>query len=367
MDRNQEIIRTSIVGIIANIFLAAFKAVVGIFASSIAIIMDAVNNFSDALSSAITIIGTKLSERPADRMHPFGHGRVEYFSAIIISIIVLVAGFSSLVESTKKIFHPTEPNYTNFTLIIIIVSIVVKLILGRYVKSKGKMLKSDSLIASGSDALFDAIITLSTLISAIIMLLWNVSIDGYLGTLISIIIIKSGIDMLKSPINELLGSRISNEYIQEIKDEVMTFKGVHGVFDLILHTYGPDTTIGSLHVNVLDTTTASEIHFLERSIAERLHEKFGIIATVGIYAVNTGETKVARMQNDIMKRAFNTDGIYSAHGFFVDFDTKTITFDIMPEYKVKDAEALRDQFIASLQNDYRDYHFHIILDQNFSD
>ena len=107
--------------------------------------------------------------------------------------------------------------------------------------------------------------------------------------------------------------------------------------------------------------------FLERSIAERLHEKFGIIATVGIYAVNTGETKVARMQNDIMKRAFNTDGIYSAHGFFVDFDTKTITFDIMPEYKVKDAEALRDQFIASLQNDYRDYHFHIILDQNFSD
>ena len=276
MDRNQEIIRTSIVGIIANIFLAAFKAVVGIFASSIAIIMDAVNNFSDALSSAITIIGTKLSERPADRMHPFGHGRVEYFSAIIISIIVLVAGFSSLVESTKKIFHPTEPNYTNFTLIIIIVSIVVKLILGRYVKSKGKMLKSDSLIASGSDALFDAIITLSTLISAIIMLLWNVSIDGYLGTLISIIIIKSGIDMLKSPINELLGSRISNEYIQEIKDEVMTFKGVHGVFDLILHTYGPDTTIGSLHVNVLDTTTASEIHFLERSIAERLHEKFGI-------------------------------------------------------------------------------------------
>jgi divalent metal cation (Fe/Co/Zn/Cd) transporter len=133
------------------------------------------------------------------------------------------------------------------------------------------MLKSDSLIASGSDALFDAIITLSTLISAIIMLLWNVSIDGYLGTLISIIIIKSGIDMLKSPINELLGSRISNEYIQEIKDEVMTFKGVHGVFDLILHTYGPDTTIVSLHVNVLDTTTASEIHFLERSIAERLH------------------------------------------------------------------------------------------------
>src|SRR5574344_2433507 len=224
MHRKKEIIRTSVVGIVANVLLAAFKAVVGVLAGSIAIIMDAVNNLSDALSSVITILGTKLSERPADRMHPFGYGRVEYFSAIIISVIVLVAGISSLVESVKKIFSPTQPDYTPLTLVIIAVAIVVKLVLGRYVKGKGKQLKSDALTGSGADALFDAVITLATLVSAVIMLMWNVSIDGILGTVISLVIIKSGVEMLKSPINELLGSRISGELVTRIKEEVMAFR-----------------------------------------------------------------------------------------------------------------------------------------------
>ena len=185
MDRASQIIRTSIIGIIANVLLAAFKAVVGILASSVAIIMDAVNNLSDALSSVITIVGTKLSQRPADTKHPFGFGRIEYFSAIIIAVIVLSAGITSLIESVKKIINPTEPTYTTTTLIVIIVAIVVKLILGSYVKRKGEQLKSDALTASGADALFDAIITVATLISAGVMLLWHVSLDGILGALIS--------------------------------------------------------------------------------------------------------------------------------------------------------------------------------------
>ena len=183
MDRSQEIIRTSWIGIIANVLLAGFKAAVGVLASSVAIVMDAVNNLSDALSSVITIVGTKLSQRPADRKHPFGFGRIEYFSAIIIAVIVLSAGITSLIESVKKIFDPTEPSYTTTTLVVIVVAIVVKLILGQYVKRKGEQLKSDALIASGSDALFDAVITLATLISAGVMLLWGVSLDGILGAL----------------------------------------------------------------------------------------------------------------------------------------------------------------------------------------
>lgn len=368
MDRSQKIVRTSIVGIIANMFLAAFKAFVGVLASSIAIIMDAVNNLSDALSSVITIVGTRLSEKPADRTHPFGHGRIEYFSAIVIAVIVLVAGISSLVESVKKIFNPTEPDYTAATLVVIIAAIIVKLVLGRYVKKVGKEVKSDALIASGADATFDAIITLSTLVSAIIMLVWNVSIDGILGTIISLVIIKSGVEMLQSPINQLLGVRMSQEFINNVKKEVKTFPEVHGVFDVILNTYGPDTIIGSLHVNVLDTLSAPDIQRLDRQIAERLNEKFGIIATVGIYAINTGDTPAAKMQRDILKRAFDNKDIYSAHGFYADFDKKIIYFDIMPQYGVKDAEALRDSFIAELkQNGYADYDFHIALDNNYSE
>ena len=175
--------------------------------------MDAVNNLSDALSSVITIVGTKLSLRPADREHPFGHGRVEYFSAIIIAVIVLSAGITSLIESVRKLFNPTTPTYTTATLVVIVAAIVVKLLLGRYVKQKGEQLKSDALIASGSDALFDAVITLSTLLSAGIMMIWDVSLDGILGIAISLIIVKAGVEMLSSPINELLGGRISQELV----------------------------------------------------------------------------------------------------------------------------------------------------------
>lgn len=367
MDRNKEIVRTSIVGIIANVFLAVFKAIVGVIAGSIAIIMDAVNNLSDALSSVITIIGTKLSERPADRMHPFGHGRVEYFSGIVIAVIVLVAGISSLVESVKKIFNPTAPDYSTVTLVIIVMAIVVKLVLGRYVKGKGEKLHSDSLIASGSDALFDAVITLSTLVSAIVMIVWNVSVDGILGTVISLFIIKSGVEMLKSPINKLLGSRVSQELVKEIKAEVMTFKGVHGVYDLILHTYGPDTMIGSLHINVLDTMTATEIQYLERSIIMRLLEKFGIVVTVGIYVINTGDDAAGRLQKDIMKRVYDFDGIESAHAFYADSVRNIISFDIMPEYRIRDAEALRDALVESLRESYPEYRFNVVIDHNFSE
>lgn len=175
MDRSSQIIRTSIIGIVANVFLALFKALVGFLSNSVAIVMDAVNNLSDALSSVITIVGTKLSQLPPDRKHPFGHGRIEYFIAIIIAVIVFSAGITSLIESGKKIIHPSEPVYTTTTLIVIGVAIVVKLILGRFVKRQGELLNSDALTASGSDALFDAIITLTTLVSAGIMLLWGVS------------------------------------------------------------------------------------------------------------------------------------------------------------------------------------------------
>ncbi len=368
MDRSKKIVRTSVIGIVANVFLAVFKAVIGLLANSIAIIMDAVNNLSDALSSVITIVGTHLSEKPADRMHPYGHGRIEYFSAIIIAVIVLVAGISSLVESVKKIFDPTEPSYTSYTLAIIIIAIIVKLILGRYVKKVGEEVKSDALIASGADATFDAVITLATLVSAIVMLVWNISVDGILGTIISLVIIKSGVEMLKSPITQLLGARISSDFVNQIKQECMSFSEVHGVFDVIMHTYGPDTIIGSLHVNVLDTLTASDIQCLDRRIAERLNQKFGIIATIGVYAINTGDTPASRMQKDIIQRAFNHKDIHSAHGFYCDFTNHIIYFDIMPEYEVENPEALRDRFLAELKADgYADYEFHVALDSNYSE
>ena len=367
MNRSQTIIRTSIIGIAANVLLASFKAVVGLLASSVAILMDAVNNLSDALSSVITILGTKLSERPADREHPFGFGRVEYFSAIIIAILVLSAGITSLIESVKKIFDPTEPQYTSLTLTVIVVAIVVKLVLGQYVKRQGQQLKSDALIASGSDALFDAVITLATLASAGIMLLWQVSLDGILGALISLVIIKAGFEMLASPVNELLGSRISPELIHDIKQEVLAFDGVHGVFDIILHNYGPNLLIGSLHINVYDTMNAHEIHGLTRRISEQMFERHGVIMTVGIYAIATGENKRSQLQSTVMQTLAKHPEIVQVHGFYYFEKEHLVSVDIVPDISVHNEAALSIQLVEELKTLVPDQEFSIVIDHNYSE
>ena len=366
MDRSSQIIRTSWVGIVTNVLLAAFKAVVGVLASSVAIVMDAVNNLSDALSSIITIVGTKLSQRPADRKHPFGHGRIEYFSAIIIAVIVLSAGITSLIESVKKLFEPTEPSYTTATLVVIVVAIVVKLLLGRYVKHKGEQLKSDALIASGSDALFDAIITLATLVSAGVMLLWNVSLDGILGALISVVIIKAGIEMLASPINQLLGTSISTELTNEIRQEVSAFEGVKGVYDLILHNYGPDVIIGSLHISVPDTMTAYEIHGLSRRIATMMFDKHGIIMTVGIYSVATGENRKTELQTAVMQAVTSHKEVLQAHAFYYSEKEGMLSIDIVPEDHV-DEIALVNSLAGEIQPLVPGMQVVVVVDHNYSE
>ena len=365
MDRNSQIIRTSVIGIIANVLLAAFKAIVGIIANSVAIVMDAVNNLSDALSSVITIVGAKLSQRPADNKHPFGHGRIEYFSAIIIAVIVLSAGITSLIESVKKIFEPVTPTYSATTLIVIIVAIAVKLILGEYVKRKGKQLKSDALTASGSDALFDAAITLTTLISAGIMLIWNVSLDGILSTLISAVIIKAGIEMLASPVNELLGARVPAELTKQIKEEVSAFEGVHGVFDLILHNYGPEVMIGSLHINVYDTLSAYDIHGLSRKISMQMYEKHGIIMSIGIYAISTGENQRTELQSKVMEKLSAHTEIIQIHGFYCSEKEKMFSVDVVPDMSVHNDAALSASLVSELQPLAPDMRVTVVIDHNY--
>lgn len=366
MNRASQIIRTSVIGIIANVMLAAFKTTVGVLASSVAIVMDAVNNLSDALSSVITIVGTKLSQRPADLKHPFGHGRVEYFNAIIIAVIVLSAGVTSLIESVRKIINPTEPSYTTVTLIVIIVAIVVKLLLGMYVKRKGEQLKSDALTAMGADALFDSIITLATLVSAAVMLLWNVSLDGILGALISIVIIKAGFEMLSSPINELLGARVSQELLTGLKKDVMAFDGVRGVYDVKLHNYGPDVLIGSLHISVDDTLTAYDIHGLTRAISERMHELHGIVLTVGVYAVSTGSNRRTELQNMVIKTLSGRKDILQLHGFYYYEQDNRLFIDVVPDISVTDESAFAAMLTDELQRLVPGVQISIVIDHNYS-
>ncbi len=367
MTRSRQIIRTSVVGIITNVLLAGFKALVGLLAHSVAIVLDAVNNLSDALSSVITIIGTKLSVRPADKEHPFGYGRVEYFTAIIISAIVLTTGITSLVESVKKIINPTQPDYTTITLIVIIAAIVTKLVLGWYVRKQGRKLESDALIASGSDALFDAVITLATLISAGIMLIWNVSLDGYLGVIISAVIIKAGIEMLSSPITQLLGASVSAELTRQIKSEILEQEGVQGVYDIIVHGYGPNLSIGSLHISVPDTMDAHRIHGLTRKISEMMMERHGIVMTVGIYAIATGNNRHAELQKEVVQTLSQQEHVLQVHAFYYYETENFVSVDVVPDMTITDDQAFIDLLTEKLKPILKDLQISIVIDHNYCD
>ena len=275
--REKVIIKTSIIGIIANVFLVIFKALIGFLSNSIAIILDAVNNLSDAMSSIITIIGTKLASKAPDKKHPLGHGRIEYLSAMIIAALVLYAGITSAIESINKIINPEKAEYTVVTIIIISAAVVVKLILGIYVKKQGKKVNSGALVASGTDALFDAVISISVLASAIVFITTGISLEAYVGVIISLVIIKSGIDMMKDTLSEILGKRVDRQIMQDIKATICEEEEVFGAYDLILHDYGPDKYVASVHVEISDTLTARQIDVLARSIANRVYQKLCIL------------------------------------------------------------------------------------------
>ena len=361
--RNKIIIRTSFIGIIANIFLAGFKAVVGVMANSIAVILDAVNNLSDAMSSVITIIGTKLAGKRPDKKHPLGYGRIEYLSAMIVAAIVLYAGITSLVESIKKMIHPEKADYSVISLIVIASAVAVKLILGGFVKKTGEKVNSGSLIASGSDALFDAILSASVLLSAFIYLIWGVGLEAYVGAIISLFIIRSGIEMLTDTLDEILGRRADREQVEQLKKTICEEESVSGAYDLILHSYGPEKTIGSVHVEIPDTLTANEIDMLERRISQRVFAKHGIImAGIGIYSINTESDEINAMRSEITRVIMEHEGVLQLHGFYADLEHKTVTFDVIIDYALKDRESLYEHISEDVRRLYPNHEFYINLD-----
>lgn len=363
--REKQITKTSLIGIIANIFLAGFKALVGIISGSIAIVLDAVNNLTDALSSVITIAGIKLAKRKPDNDHPFGHGRVEYFSAIIISGIVLAAGIMSLIESVKKIIHPEIPNYTVATIVIVAVAVVVKLLLGKYVKAQGVKFNSDALIASGADASFDAIISASTLLGAAITLIFKISVDGIIGAIISAFIIKAGIELFMEAIGSVMGARPDSETTKAIKQTVREIDGVMGAYDLVLHDYGPDKAIGSVHIEIPADMSAEQVHKLTKKIQLTVLEQYHIFLTVGIYAIDEAHNPQRKLINAL---ALDHPGTLGTHGIYIDDDSRYASFDVLTDFTVADREELRKEIIAEVSaNVLPDYTIDVSFDTNYSD
>jgi cation diffusion facilitator family transporter len=367
LSRDRIIVRTSIIGILTNVALAAFKAVIGLIASSIAMVLDAVNNLSDALSSVVTIIGSKISRKRPDKKHPLGHGRVEYLSALIVGAIVFFAGVTSLIESVKGIINPQAPDHSWPSLVIISVAIVVKLILGRFVKSQGRKAGSGALEASGSDALFDALLSASVLVSTIIFMITGFSLEAYVGIVISLFIIKASIDIILETLDDILGKRADAELTKKIKEILVREPEVRGAFDLFVNNYGPGKNYASVHLELPDTMTVEELDILTRRVQASVYSETGVILTgVGVYSYNTSNDEAAEIRNRVMEKVLSHEWAIQLHGFYLDQVNRIMRFDVVLSFDITDKEAL-ETLTSEVKEMYPGYSIFIAPDVDLSD
>lgn len=365
--RDRLIVRTSLIAIAANLCLVAFKMVVGLLANSIAIVLDAMNNLSDALSSVITILGTKLAGRPPDKKHPFGYGRVEYLTAILISCIVLFAGVSFAITSVQKILTPDKTNYSLLTVVIVAVAILTKLVLGAYTKKMGKQTDSDALVASGADATFDAVISAGTLVGALVAMFTGVVLDGWIGAVISLVIIKAGLEILLDTLSSIVGRRADSELTKQMKQRLCTIDGVLGAYDLVLHNYGPTRSMGSVNVAVYDWRTAQELHAISKQAQAMMMEAYNVFFYIGFYAVNTQENDLRALEDQVRAELKAYPHVLNMHAFYEDRETGEISFDAVIDFDCADSRALVGQVEAELAQKHPGRAFHIKVDRAYSD
>ena len=369
--REKTIIRTSIIGILANLLLVGFKATIGFIAGSISIIMDALNNLTDVLSSLITIIGTKLSNKKPDKKHPFGHGRIEYITSTLIAFLILAAGGIAIYESIVSIIDywtkdKVLPSFTVISLVIIGAAVLVKLGIGIFYKIQGKKVDSPSLIASGTDALFDAALSTATLVGAILAYTLHWYVEGYLGILIGGFIIKAGIEVLIQSFSSIIGERTDAEEVKQITQDILAVKGVKGVYDLILNNYGHRRNIGSVHVGVDGHLTAREVQTIEREIAGLMFQKYNTIMTVGIYADCDDSEEARNIRAKLNQILQNYPCVLQLHGFFVEADNKFCNFDLVLSFDEKEPEKIIEEIHQKISQEFPDFQFHIQLDKDFS-
>ncbi len=364
-DRAIKIIKVSFLGIIMNVLLSVAKLIVGIIVGAISIILDAVNNLSDAVSQIVTIVGTAFSMKPADKKHPYGYGRIEYITSQVMAAIIIAVGVASLSEAIQKIFDPGEPDYAIYSMVILAVAIVLKLLYALYTRFEGKKLNAKNLLATSTDSLMDSFLTLGTLVAGIIVYFGGYNIEGYVACVIAVLIIKAGIELMIDAIKSIIGNRIDSDMSKKIKDLVNSYDEVLGTYDLVLHEYGPSKTIGSLHVEVEDRMTASEIHALTRKITEEVYSKLGIFLTIGIYASNSSTTYFTKIKETVKNLVDSYDEILEVHGFYV--REEKVSFDLVFDFKCKDRKAVVDKIREILTEKYPNYEFDIVIDNDFSD
>ena len=306
---------SSITGIIVNILLSVFKLIIGIIANSMSIISDALNNVSDAGSSIITMIGFKMSQKKVDSDHPWGHGRMEYITALFVDILIILVGFELLQSSVDKIIHPELPNISNITIILLIVAILAKLWLFLFYRKIAKKINSAAIKGTAYDSISDSISTLAVLISAIVARFAGISIDGYVSLLVSIFILITGIKAIKEIIDLLLGQKPDPEYVNAIEEFAKKYDTIEGIHDIMVHDYGPGRKIVSFHAEVPANSDICRAHDIIDQMEQDILQEFGCITTIHMDPIVVDNEEINKMKQDVEKIVKQINENYSIHDF----------------------------------------------------
>ena len=321
----------SIFSIICNCIMVVFKFIVAFITNSVSISADALNNLSDVGSNIATLFGFKLANKHADADHPYGHGRMEYVSGMIVSFLILLMGFEAIKDAVSKIIHPQILVYSNVALVVLLVSIFIKLLM-RYVNIKaGNLIKSDTLLAAGQDSFNDAIMTSATLISLLIYRFTNVNVDAYVGFVVSLLVIKSGVEIFKDVLDTILGKAPDKELLKSIEKTILNHKEVHGIHDLLLHDYGLSQRFMTLHAEVDADANILETHDMIDRIEEEILNKYHILTTIHMDPIDFKDKEVKKVSQKIRSIVKKIDPSYTIHDFrMVKGPTHTnLVFDLL--------------------------------------
>ena len=349
---------SSVVGIICNVFLFILKYIMGTLSGSISVVSDAFNNLSDSAGCMVTLLGYKLASKPADKDHPFGHGRMEYLTALTIAVLILIVAFELFRNSVNKIIHPEKLTFSLIVLISLLVSILIKLWMSFFNAFLGKKINSSVMLAAAKDSRTDVIATSATCIAVISYLYTNLPVDGIMGLVVSLFIFKSGIDIVKDTVDNLLGKPVDSDIVYAIKEMVGESDKIIGIHDLVVHNYGPGNMIGSLHAEVKSNEDFVFVHDMIDELERRIHRELNILMTIHMDPIETDNEQVNLSLDMIRNIILDIDPCLQIHDFrLVAGDTHTnLIFDIVVPYDCKynndDIKELIDKQLDKMEDNY---------------
>lgn len=363
--RDGVVVTVSALGILVNLVLAAVKIIIGSAVSSIAIVSEGINNASDSATALITIVGTKLSARHPTEKHPFGFGRIEYLTSLIIGLLILFTGAELMQSSVSLILHPEEVSVSYGTLLIVALSAAVKLLLGSYTVRQGKKIDSGSLVAMGTDCKNDSMVSVITIVSALAFLLFGLSLDAYAGVIMALIVLKAGFEVLKETLDNLLGQAGEKELAQELYQIIRAEPIVQNAADMMLHNYGPDAFHGSVNVEIDHDKTVGEVYAALHALQLKIMHEKNIVMVFGVYAVDRDHQGVRQLREEVADFVRQQEHVTSYHALYIDPANHDIYVDLVVDYQLSDWDALRQSFTQYMKERHPENRLELVIETNY--